>query len=74
MSEDEDYFWTWATQFNHEDNLYYVRLEKMEAGSCKTLFKLDFGRFKTYQEVDDFIKTLPEPEEAAAEEAKVFLK
>jgi len=69
---EDDFFWTWTTQYDTEDNLYYVRLEKMELGTCNTLFQLDYGRFKDYQEAMDFIATLPEPEEAAENEAKVF--
>lgn len=56
-----------------EDQLYYVRLDKMEVGTCKTLFALDYGRFKTPEGAMAYIDTLPEPEDAAAEEAKPFV-
>ena len=69
---EEDFFWTWTTQWCNEDSMYYVRLERMESGTCETLFQLDYGRFKTYQEASDFIDSLPEPEDAAAQEAVVF--
>lgn len=68
----DDFFWTWSVKFDWEDNLYYVRLDKMESGTCKELFVLDCGRFKTVEEAMAYIDTLPEPEEAAANEAKVF--
>jgi hypothetical protein len=68
----EDTFWTWATQWNDEDQMYYIRLEQMESGSCKTLFQLDYGRFKTHHEVSDYEETLGDPYEAARREMKVF--
>lgn len=67
-----DYFWTYTTQFDHEDNMYYVRLEKMESGTCKTLGQVDLARFHNREDVEPFLATLPEPEEMAAKEAEPF--
>lgn len=72
---EEDYFWTWTICYIKDDteHPYYVRLEKMESGSCEEIFKLDYGRFKTFEEAHVYLDTLPEPEKAAEEEAKSFL-
>jgi len=68
----EDTFWTWATQWVQNEGRYYVRLEQMESGSCKTLFQLDYGRFNSWQEAHDYVDSLGDPYEAARREAAVF--
>ena len=67
----KDTFLTWSTQYMKDDELYYVRLDEMTCGDCKTVWQLDYGRFKTYEEAQNYIRTLPEPEEAFKEEMKV---
>lgn len=68
----DEWFVTWSTQWVPDENLYYVRLDQMEVGSCKTLWAVDYGRFKTWQEAHDFVETLPDPEETFKQESLIF--
>lgn len=67
-------FITWSITYIKEEELpFYVRLdEKSIWYPNETVWFLDYGRFKTYEEAIHYADTLPDPEEALKKENKVF--
>lgn len=65
-------FFTYTTQFNPEDQMYYLRLEELIKGTCESVWKVDIARFKTYEETFYYEENLPTPEEQYLLEMKCF--